>query len=53
MQKKKTDLVHYAEGAVTEHVRSDLQSFVLEISCWMMLHSLVDQMKLIAVKSRH
>ena len=37
----------------TEHVKSDLQSFVLEISRWKMLHGHVDQLKLIAIKSRH
>ena len=36
-----------------EHVKSGLQSFVLEISCWMMLHGLIDQLKLIVTKSRH
>ena len=36
-----------------EHVKSGLQSFVLEISCWTMLHGQVDQLKLIAIKSRH
>ena len=28
-------------------------SFVLEIPHWMMLHNRVDQLKLIAIKSRH
>ena len=36
-----------------ECVKSGLWSSVLEISCWMMLHSWVDQLKLIAIKSRH
>ena len=36
-----------------EHVGSGLQNFVLEISCWMMLHGQVDQLKLIAMKTRH
>ena len=38
---------------LTEHVQSGLQSFVLEISCWMMLHGWVDQLKLMMIKSRH
>ena len=35
-----------------EHVKSGLQSFVLEISCWTMLHDaqLVDQLKLAEIK---
>ena len=36
-----------------EDVKSGLQSFVLEISHWTMLHSQVDQLKLIVIKSRH
>ena len=40
----------YGEGAVTERVKSGLQSFVLEISQWMMLHDWEDQLKLIAIK---
>ena len=36
-----------------EHVRSGLRTFVLELSHWMMLHGWVDQLKLIAIKSRH
>ena len=36
-----------------ERVKSGLQSFVLEISRWTMLHGRVDQLKLIAIKSRH
>ena len=32
--------------------KSSLQCFVLEISRWMMLHSQVDQLKLIAIKLR-
>ena len=38
---------------VIEPVKSDLGSFVLEISCWTMLHSPVDHLKLIAIKSGH
>ena len=34
-----------------EHVKSGLRSFVLQISCWMMLHGWVDQLKLIAIKT--
>jgi len=42
------------EGAVTdEHVKSGLQNFMLEIFLWTMLHSQVDQLKLIAIKLRH
>ena len=33
-----------------EQLKNDLQTFVLEISHWMMLHSQVDQWKLIAIK---
>ena len=36
-----------------ECVRSGLINFVLEISHWMMLHGGVDQLKLIAIRSRH
>ena len=43
----------YGEGAVTERVKSGLRSFMLQISHWMMLHSRVDQLKLIVIKSRH
>ena len=32
-----------------ENVKSGLWSFMLEISRWMMLHSQVDQLKLIAI----
>ena len=38
----------YGEGAMTESVKSGLQSFVLEISHWAILHSQVDQWKLIS-----
>ena len=45
----------YGEGAVTDPTcRSGLQSFVIflemEISLWMMLHSRVNQLKLIAIE---
>ena len=44
----------YGEGAVTDRsVKSAVQSFVLGTSCWMMLHSQVEQLKLIAIKLRH
>ena len=33
--------------------QSSLQSFVLEISRWTMLHGQVEQMKLIAIQSKH
>ena len=33
--------------------KNGLQSFVPQISRWMMLHSWVDQLKLIVIKSRH
>ena len=36
-----------------KHVKSGLRSFVLEISCWMMLHGREDQLKLIGIKLRH
>ena len=35
---------------LTEHVKSGLRSFVLEISPWMMLHIRGDQLRLIAIK---
>ena len=41
------------EGTVTDCFRSGLQTFVLETSRWMMLFGQVDQLKLIAIKSRH
>ena len=37
---------------VTENVKSGLRSF-MQIPRWMMLHSQVDELKLIAIKSRH
>ena len=36
-----------------KHVKSGLRSFMLEISRWTMLHSQVDQLTLIVIKSRH
>ena len=51
---KKISCAVYGEGAVTdEHVKSGLQSFMLEIFLWTMLHSQVDQLKFIAIKLRH
>ena len=42
------------EGAGTDkHVKSGLQSFVLQISLWTVLHGRVDQLLLIAIQSRH
>ena len=41
------------KGAVTERVKSGLRNFVLEISHWAMPDGQVDQLKLIAIKSRH
>ena len=36
-----------------KHGESGLQSLVVEMSHWMMLHGQVDQLKLIVVKWRH
>ena len=36
-----------------ECVKSGLQSFMLEIPRWTMLHSWVDKLKLIVIKLRH
>ena len=35
------------------HVKSGLRTLMLDISLWTVLHGQVDQLKLIAVKSRH
>ena len=44
----------YGEGAVTDGTcQKWFAKFVLEISHWMMLHSQGDQLKLIAIKSKH
>ena len=44
----------YGEGAVTDWMcQLGLWSFVLVISRWTMLHGWVDQVELIAIKSRH
>ena len=50
---KKKICAVYGEGAVIKRVEGGLQSFMLEMSCWMMFHSRVDQLKLIAIKLRH
>ena len=34
-------------------VKSGLQSFMLEISVWMMLHGWIEQLKLLVIRSRH
>ena len=54
MQKKKKS-VQCMEKILwlIKHVKSALQGLVLEISHWMMLHSWVEQLKLILIKSRH
>ena len=52
MQKKICAM--YGEGAATDQTcQSGLQSFLPEISRWTMLHGRVDQLKVIAIKSRH
>ena len=52
--KQKKICAVYGEGAITiKPVKSGSQSFMLEISHWTMLHSQVDQLKLIAIRSRH
>ena len=52
--KHKKRFVQYMETVLwlIEHVKSGFQSFVLEISRWTMLRGQVDQLKLIAIKSR-
>ena len=50
---RKKICVVYGESTMIEHVKSGLQSFVLEISLRMTLHGQADQLKLIAFKSRH
>ena len=52
-EKKKKICTVCGEKAVTEYVKSDLQSFMLEISCCMVFHGPVDQLKLIAIKLSH
>ena len=51
-QKRFVQFIEKVLGLI-ERVKSGLQRFVLEISCWMMLYGLVDQLKLIAIKLRH
>ena len=43
----------YGDGAVTECIKSGLQSLMLEIPRLTVLHGWVDQLKLIVIKSRH
>ena len=38
---------------LTECDKSGLQSFMLEISCWMMFHGQIDQLELTLIKFRH
>ena len=48
LKRKKKICALYGEGAVTDQTcQSGLRSFVLEISCWTMLHGQVDQLKLL------
>ena len=52
--KQKNICAMCGEGAGTDkHVKSGLQSFVLQISLWTVLHGRVDQLLLIAIQSRH
>ena len=53
MQKK--GFMQYIEKVLwlIECVKSSLWSFMLETSCWMMLHSRVDKLRLIVIKSRY
>ena len=48
-EKKKKRFVQFMEKML-EHVKSGLQSFVLEISHWRMLRGRVDPLKLIMIK---
>ena len=54
-RKRKKRLVQCREKMLwqTEHVKSGLWKFMLEIFLRMMLHDGVDQLKLIVIKSRH
>ena len=52
-KKKKKHCAVYGQNAMIEHIKSGLQSFMLKISCWTMLHYLVEQLKLTTIKSRH
>ena len=36
-----------------KHVKAGLRCFMLEVSCWMMLHDRADQLRLIVIKSRY
>ena len=43
----------YGEGEGTsEDVKSGLRSFMLEVSCWTMLHDWADELKMIVIISR-
>ena len=52
-KKKKMDLCIEKVLWLIECVKSSLWSFMLETSCWMMLHSRVDKLRLIVIKSRY
>lgn len=53
--KKEKEVVQYMEKVLwlTERVKNNLWSFLLEVYCWMMLLSQVDQLKLAETKLRH
>ena len=54
LKKKKKICAECGEGAATDQMcQSGLRSFVLEISGRMMLHGVVDQLKLVVIKWRH
>ena len=52
---KQKKIVQYMQKMLwwIKHVKSGLQSFMLEISHWTMLHSWVGQLKLTVIKWRH
>ena len=52
---KKKWFVQYMEKVLwlIKHIKCGLQSFVLKISCWIMLYGRVDELKLIVIKFRH
>ena len=53
MQKKKVCAV-CGEGAVTDGTcQSGLRCFMLEISCWVMLHGRADQLELTVIESTY
>ena len=47
---RKKDCAVYGDGAVTDRKCKWFAKFRAAISCWMMLHSQVDQLRLIAIK---